>query len=227
MRLVLAGGGRVVYFLAKRFISKGYAVAIINRNADDCEGLARALEEAVVVHGNATNPKILEDAGAPLADVFVALTPNDADNLLMCQLADLRFGVRRTLALVNDPDNEAVFRNLGIDAAFSTTNIIGSLVEQKVGQEDIINLIPLEDGKVNVTEVVLTGNSKAAGRTVQEIAMPLNSVIACIFRGEQVIIPRGNITLEAGDKVIVLSLPDDLGDAIRALKGSIDTERSL
>lgn len=225
MRLVLAGGGRVVYFLAKRFLSKGESVAIINKSASDCETLARALEKAVVVHGNASNPKILEDAGTPMADIFLALTPNDADNLLMCQLANLRFGVPRTLALVNDPDNEDVFRKLGVDSAFSTTNIIGSLVEQKVTSDDIINLIPLEDGRVNVTEVYLDQYSLAIGKTVQQINMPMNSVLACIIRDESVVIPRGNTELKCGDKVILISLPVDLGQAIRALKGNIDTER--
>lgn len=225
MRLVLAGGGRVVYFLAKRFLSKGDSVSIINKSASDCETLARTLGKAIVVHGNASNPKILEDAGTPMADVFLALTPNDADNLLMCQLANLRFGVPRTLALVNDPDNEDVFRKLGIDSAFSTTNIIGSLVEQKVTSEEIINLIPIEEGKVNVTEVILNKNAQAIGKTVRQIAMPINSVLACVIRDDLVVIPRGNTELKSGDKIILVSLPADLGQAIKALSGNIDTER--
>jgi trk system potassium uptake protein TrkA len=149
----------------------------------------------------------------------LSVTPNDQDNLVICQLADIRFHVPRTLALVNDPDNEEVFRQLGITAAFSTTRILSNLIEQRASFEDIINLIPVGEGKVNVTEVVLGESSPVVGRPLIDIALPENSLIATIMRNGQPIVPRGATVLQVGDRLIVMTLPENHGQVLRLLTG--------
>ena len=218
MNILIVGGGKAVYFLCRTFLSKGYRVTIVNRDREECTRLARRLK-AVVVHGDGSDPEILEEAGAGSADAVLAVTPNDQDNLVICQLADKRYEVHRTLALVNDPENEQVFRELGI-AAVSTTRILTSLVEQRAGFDEIINLIPIDEGKVNLTEVVLTETSTVINRPLRDVALPANSLVAYILREEQPIVPRGPTVLRVNDRLIVISLPENYGQVLRILTGN-------
>lgn len=218
MNVLVVGGGKVIYFLCRTFISKGYKVTVINRDKDECIRLARRLK-ITVVYGDGSDPQILEEAGADTTDAVLAVTPNDQDNLVICQLADLRFRVPRTLALVNDPDNEEVFRQLGITAVFSTTRILSSLIEQRSGFEEIVNLIPVGEGKVNVTEVMLKETSPVVGRSLRDITLPENSIVACVLSNDKLIIPRGTTVLQNRDRIIVISLPENHGQVLKALTG--------
>jgi trk system potassium uptake protein TrkA len=210
MNILIVGGGKIVYFLVRTFLAKGYYVTIINRDHEEGIQLARRLK-ATIVYGDGSDPQILEEAGAHTVDVLLAVTPKDQDNLVICQLADKRFHVPKTLALVNDPDNEEVFVRLGITAAFSTTRILASLIEQRVGFDNITNLIPVGEGKINVTEIVLQQTSPVVGKTLQNIGMPANSLVASILRNNQPIIPRGATVLQTGDHLIVVTLPENHG----------------
>jgi trk system potassium uptake protein len=221
MNTLIVGGSKLVYFLSRTFASKGYEVTIVNRDKAECVWLARHLK-ATVVYGDGSDPRILEEAQAGGVDALLAVTPNDEDNLVICQLARLRFDVTRTLALVNDPDNEEVFRQLGVTTAFSTTRLLSSLIEQKAAFEDITGLTPLAGGKVNITEIVLDQDSPVVGRTLREIGLPPDSLIAGIVRQDRPIIPRGITTLEAQDHLIVVTLPESHGRVLKMLTG--DTE---
>lgn len=221
MKVILADeGGKLAYFLAKRFASKGYDVSIIDPDYEHCVELSRALDNTTVICGDGSDPRILEDAGAAVTDVFVALNSHDAQNLLMCQIAGQRFGVPKTLALVNDPGNEIVFKKLGVGGIFSPIDLIGSLVEQKITFDDITNLIPIEEGKVTISEIHLKQGVPAVKYAIRDIpALPQDAVIACIFRGDKVVIPRGKVKMEENDRVLLITLPESLGAAIKALTG--------
>ncbi|MCF7956657.1 MAG: NAD-binding protein [Phycisphaerae bacterium] len=219
MDIIIVGGGKIVYFLAKAFFSKGYNVTIINRKKEECGWLARRLK-ATVVFGNATDPHILKDAKTYSMDAVLAVTPNDEDNLVICQLAKLNYGVKRTLALVNDPDNEKVFQELGVTTAFSTTHIISSLIEQRIGLEDIVGLFSVADGKVNVTEVVLKDSSPVVDASLIELELPADSLIACILRNGSTIIPRGSTKLHAQDRLVLITMPENHGQVLKFLTGS-------
>lgn len=218
MKVLVVGGGKLGYFLSRTFLSKGYDVTVIDRDQDECTWLARHLK-ATVVHGDGSDPRILEEAGAHSADALLAVTPNDEDNLVVCQLADIRFGVPRTLALVTDPDNEEVFRQLGITGVVSTTRLLSTLIEQKAGFEEITNLIPVSEGKVNITEVVLKETSPVAGQPLREIALPGDSLIAAVLRDGQPIVPRGATVLRVGDRLVVITLPENHGQVLEMLTG--------
>lgn len=218
MHIIIVGSSKEVYYLSRLFISKGYSVTIINRKKEECVWFSRHLE-ALVIFGDGSDPQILEEAGASNTDAILAITPNDQDNLAICQLGMLRFNVPRTLALVNDPDNEIVFKKLGI-TAISTTRILSSLIEQSTDFEEITNLIPVGEGKINVTEITLSKTSSIIGRSLQEIDLPESSLIASILRGNRVIIPRGGTVLEKGDRLVVITLPDNHGLVLRKLSDS-------
>ena len=214
MKVMIVGGGRTLYFLCRTFTAKGYEVIIVNRNREECVELARRLA-ATVVCGDGSDPGILKEAGAMAADAVLAITPTDPDNLVICQLASLQFGVPRVVALANDPDNVEVFEKLGV-SAFSTTRIVGSLIEQRASLDQIINLLPVGEGRVNVTEIVLDAHSPVAGKLLKEIDLPENALIAVVIRDNQPIIPRGASNLLAGDRVVLITLPENHGKVLRA-----------
>jgi trk system potassium uptake protein TrkA len=219
MRVILMGGDKTVYFLAREFVSKGYELAVINRAADESAALARQFHNTLVIHGDGSDPHIQEEAGVRQADIFLALTPHDEDNLIACQIAQQMFGVPRTLAMVNDPDNEAVFRQLGVSAVFSTSRIVALLIEEQAGFDEITNLFPMADGRVAVAEVTLTANAPANGQSLAELRLPQASLIGGILRQDEFIVPHGDSRLQAGDRLILISGPDDYGDAVRILVG--------
>jgi len=219
MNTLIIGGGKIVYFLARAFFSKGYNVTIINRKREECSWLARRLK-ATVVFGNATDPQILKEAQTSSMDAVLAVTPNDEDNLVICQLVKLNFGIQRTLALVNDPDNEKVFQQLGITTAFSTTHIISSIIEQRTALEEIVGLFSVAEGKVNITEVILPNESPVLNKSLMEIELPENSLIACILRDNTPIIPRGTTKLYVLDRLILITIPENHGQVLKFLTGS-------
>lgn len=218
MKIILVGGGKVLYFLARTFISKGYEVVIINRERCDCEDLTRRLE-TLVICGDGSDPKYLNEAQADEADVVVALTPHDPENLMICKLAEVRYKVPRTFALVNDPGLEEVFHKLGVTRAFSTTNIVSSLIEQKIDVDAITNLIPIESGKITVTKIQLEETSPAVNKMVADIKFPNDTILGCVIRDDEVIIPNGQTTLLSGDRIVAIALPRSQGKLYEALLG--------
>jgi trk system potassium uptake protein TrkA len=217
MKVLIVGGGKTLYFLCRSFTAKGYEVVIVNRDREECVQLARQLS-AMVVCGDGSDAGILKEAGAMGADVVIAITPNDQDNLIICQLASIQFGVPRAIALANDPDNAEIFEKLGV-SAFSTTHIVGSLIEQRASLEQITNLLPVGEGRVNVTEIVLDADSPVAGKLLKDIDLPENALVAVVIRDNQPIVPRGANDLLAGDRVVLITLPENHGPVLKTFTG--------
>lgn len=221
MKIMIIGEGRFTYFLARAFISKGYWVTLISRDESECRWLARRLK-AVVVHGDGSDPRTLASAEIARMDAVLALTPKDEDNLVICQIARFLYGVRRTLTLVDDPENETVFRKLGIENVFSMTAILSGLVERRVESADIINLLPIGEGQANLTEIVLTAAAPVLMKPLKDVALPQNCLVACIFRDGQAIIPRGDTVLFEGDRLVIINMPDAYAAMIRTMTGETD-----
>jgi trk system potassium uptake protein len=218
MRILIVGGGKLVYFLTRTFTSKGHEVIVINKDRQECSHLARRIK-ATVVYGDGSDPQILAEAGAAGVDAVLAVTHKDQDNLVICQLASFRFDVPRTLALVNDPDHEEVFKKLKLTSVLSTTRILSSLIEQRTDFDDIINLVPIGEGRVNITEIILKETSPIVGQTLSEIDLPENSLIATIMREEEIIVPRGQTILQTGDRLVLITLPDNYAQVLKRITG--------
>jgi len=217
MKVLVVGGGKLAYFLVRAFIGKGAHVTIVNRDIDECKILAKKLK-ATIVHGDGSDPQILEEAGTSDIDTVFAITPNDEDNLVICQLADIQFRVKRRLALVNDPDNEEIFQTLGVQA-ISTTRILSYLIEEKAGFDSIASIIPVGEGKIIVSQIVLSDTSPVVGKALCDLHLPDNSLIASIMRENTPIVPRGATVLNASDQIIVMTLPENHGLVIKILTG--------
>lgn len=205
MYIVINGGGKVGTFLARTLKGRGHDVAVIERHEQTCREIASELPEILVVHGDGCDVPTQAEAGTGHADVFTSVTGDDDDNLVACQLAKVSFGVPRTIARVNDPQNEHIFHEMGIDAISSTT-IISHLVEEEATIGDVITLYTLKKGKLALVEVELPAERcKVCHKRISELSLPRDCIIVTVLRGEKVILPRGDTTLEAGDSVIALT----------------------
>lgn len=221
MRIIVIGGGETietVYFLARLFSRRGDQVTVVNPDPAEAQMLSRQVK-ATVILGDGSDPALLEEAGARRADVLLSLTPQDPDNLVTCQIAQKLYGVPRTLALVNDPDNEEVFRQLGIAEVFSATRVIGSLIEGQTLFDEIIHLFPAAEGRLYVTEVVLDGEAPVIAKTLQDLDLPEESLVVAIIRDQKVIVPGGEYRLQAADRLIVIALPENQQEILRTLTG--------
>ncbi len=218
MNVLVVGGGKLVYYLSRSLTGRGRRVTIVNRDRAECTRLARKLD-ATVVLGDGSDPTVLEEAGAYEADAVLAVTPNDEDNLVICQVASVRFEVPRTLALVNDPDHQETFKALGISAV-SPTQMLSRMLEQQMAFEDIDQLISFGEGNVNVTELTLDDESPVVGLPLSEIGLPQDALVAAVLRRGRPIIPRGGTVLHERDRIIVVTLPDTHEDVLRRLVGA-------
>jgi trk system potassium uptake protein len=216
VRLVIAGVGRLTYFLARALEARGHEVVIVGTDRAICERLARRLKATVVV-GDPTTPEPLEEAGAGSADQLLAVTWSDHENLVTCQLARLRFQVPRILAIVNDPDSEEVFRALGVEVAFSPIRVLASLIEQRADLDAVISLAPAAGGKVLLADVRLDPGAAAVGKSLRELRLPQGALVGCVVRGEEAFVPHGETDLRAGDRVLVLGTKDVHERAVRVL----------
>ncbi|MGB3672032.1 MAG: TrkA family potassium uptake protein [Phormidesmis sp.] len=217
MRIILIGSDKLTYFLGRRFASKGDYLTIITPEKETAVSLSRRLK-ATLIEGNGSDPAVLQEAGAYQADVLLALTPRDQDNLIACQIAQDRYGVPQTVAIVNDPDNRAIFEELGVSVAFSATEILGSMIEQQTTSEDIRNLVPVAGSGVTITEVVLDESSPAVGQAIKNL--PLHgAVVACVVRRGRVLIAKRNSYLHAGDRLLLISEDDKYGTVQQVLTG--------
>jgi trk system potassium uptake protein len=219
MRVIIIGGGKVTYFLARQFAEKGYYLTLINQDTEEARTLSRQLKATVIV-GNGCSLEVQAEAQARQADIVIALLARDEDNLVACQLASQVYGVPRTIALINDPENEAIFRQLGVSATISAAQIIAQVVEEEAGFEDIINLMPLAQGRINVTEILLTRQSPVIDKTLRQVALPENSLVAAIIRGEAIIIPHGASQLALYDRLLIITEPDNHAQVLHQLTGA-------
>src|SRR5207302_117112 len=166
-------------------------------------------EEVLVLLGDACEPYVLEEAKLGEADVIVAATGDDEDNLVISLLAKQEFAVPRVLARVNHPENEWMFtEQWGVDTAVSPPHILTSLVEEAVSVGDLVRLLKLERGKVSLVELTLEGDSQVVGHPMYELRLPLDSAIVAIVREEHVVIPQPETVLAAGDEVLAIATPE-------------------
>src|SRR3989338_2230983 len=216
MYIVIAGGGRIGFHLAQKLIQDKNTVTVIEKDKARCERMSQNLD-AMVINGDGCEPRFLEDAEVGRADVVAAVTAEDEDNLIICQLAKEVFGVRRTVARVNNPKNEKIFSELGVDVPVNSTAIIAKIIEEEASFEDFINLMTFKRGKLALVRVDLTNDSPVINKCVKDVVIPENSVLVSIVRGENIIVPKGETVVKKGDYIIALTTIENeqqLGDIL-------------
>jgi trk system potassium uptake protein TrkA len=204
MYAIIAGGGKVGFFLARELIEQGHEILIIENNPERAEFIANELGN-VVLRGNADEASTLAEAGAERADVVIAVTGDDEDNLVLCQVAKRRFGTRRTVARINDPRNESLFLMLGIDATVNATQVMLSVLEQEIPQANLVPLLRLRNTDVEVVEAIVDPRSRVTRAALREVDLPPESTIAVVIRNGSAFFPNGSTVLEPGDEVVALT----------------------
>src|SRR5256714_3519268 len=204
MYAIVAGGGKVGFFLARELIEQGHEVLLIENNSERAEFIANELGN-VVLRGNADEASTLAEAGAERADVIIAVTGDDPRNLVLLQVAKRRFGTRRTIARINDPRNEGIFRLLGIDATVNATQVMLSVLEQEIPRANLIPLLRLRNTDVEVVEAIVDNRSKVLGAALRDLDLPPESTIAVVIRNGSAFFPNGATRLQPGDAVVALN----------------------
>jgi trk system potassium uptake protein len=216
MRVVVTGAGAVGRHLAADLAGRGHDVLLIEQNRDVLEQAVADAPGVNTLLGDACEPWVLEDAELSRADVVVAATGDDEDNLVTSLLAKTEFAVPRVLARVNHPKNEWLFsEQWGVDQAVSPPHILTALVEEAVTSGDLVRLLRLEGGRASIVEMKLTDGSPGAGKAIYELRMPTDSAVMAILREGHVVIPQPETVLAEGDEVVALAGPDS-EQALRA-----------
>jgi trk system potassium uptake protein TrkA len=214
MYIVVVGGGKVGYYLSKALLSEGHEVLILEKDPSKCGVICEELG-SVVVHGDGCEARTLADAGTERADLLVAVTDEDEDNLVACQVAKHKFHVHRTLARINNPKNEALFKRLGIDVTVSSTNLILDHIEEGLPINPLIHLLTLGEGNLEIVEINVPDDSKVVGKTVKEIDLPPNSMLILRIGKSIIQVPADDMVVEAGDQIIAMTQPTS-EEALRA-----------
>ncbi len=206
MYVIIAGGGKVGWNLARELTVKGNEVTLIEKERTRYLTIEQELEHAVQ-YGDATELWVLERAGIQRADLTIAVTGDDEDNLLICQVAKEKYLCERIIARVNNPRNRSWFELLGIAPAVSATDLILRLIEHEVPSYGLVHLLDLRDEQLEIIEVEVGEGSPAAGRSVQDVALPEGSLIISLLREGKGFVPKGDTLIEAGDEVLLVLDP--------------------
>lgn len=218
MKILIVGTGKQAYYLSREILAKGHSVVVVSEEVNDAHWLARRLK-ATVVCGSGSDPALLEDAGVHDVDAVVAASARDPDNLVTCQIAQRRFQVPMTVALVQDPDNREVFPALGVANVVSITPLVSRAVEQRTVADEVRDLAVMAEGQVNVTELVLPDESPVLGVQLSDMDLPRDALIASVVRDSKAMIPRGDTQLCRGDQIVLVTLPSSHGQAVKYLTG--------
>jgi len=207
MYVLIAGGGKVGSNLARTLIRAGHEVTLVEQRGYRFEQLEGELEHQVH-KGDATELYVLERAGIKRPpDIVVAVTGDDEDNVVICQLARDRYGVETTIARVNDPRNQAYFDMLGIAPTVSATAAIMGLIEHEVPQHGLIHLLELKKENLEIVEISIDKKAACAGKTIRQVALPAGSRVISVVRDGKAEAPDDSMQLEPGDSVLAILEP--------------------
>ncbi len=218
MYMVVVGGGNVGLELSKRLVEADHEVLILEKDGRNMSRLTQILGEENVLLGDGCEVLVQKQAGFERADVVVAVTGEDEDNLVVCQMAKVLWNVDRVVARVNDPDHVEIFEQLGIGETVSATGIIYSLIEQQISPDVVLPVGALGRGNLEVVEVELSSRSPVVGKKVRDLALPPETNIIWILRNDQGLGVTGDTELLVGDMVVALVNRDHAGELRTALQ---------
>ena len=217
-RVLLIGGFNRTKSLAGSLIKKGYHVTAINNDIDDCRSLAE-VDKLTVFNGDGSKPFILEDANAYNADVAIALTEQDDDNLVICELCKKKYNVKKTVAIISDPQKTEFFYRMGIDSVVCAITAIAGIIEQQAFLDEMATLVPVGNGRIKIAQVPISQTAPAVGKKLWELSLPKDVIIGCMLRGDKSMVPRGDTRIHSGDVLVLISTDEHETAAVRELTG--------
>jgi trk system potassium uptake protein TrkA len=220
MYIIVIGGGRLGYNLLKALLNEGHEVLVLEKDTRICKTMTDELG-SVCFRGDGCEAATLAEVGTGRADMLVAVTGDDEDNLVACQVAKHKHNVPRTIARIRNPQNADLFKKLGVDVTVSTTDIILEAIERWVPTHPVTQLMTIEEKGLVIVDVKITSESTTVGKVVKDLVLPKGSKLALIIPGQgSAHVPTGNTVLLAGDQIIAITPPESK-EALRAALGGI------
>lgn len=206
MLVIIAGGGRTGTYLAKMLLQQDHNIKVIESRPSVLISLHKELPTEAIIEGNPLNSLILDHSNLDKADVFVAVTSNDEDNLVLCHIAKEKYKVNRTIARVNNPRNAWLFNDtFGVDVPVNQAEITSSLIEEEMSLGDMMTLLKLRKGNYALVEEKIPPGALAIGKALKDLNLPEQCVLAAIFRHGEVVMPHGYTKFEVGDEVLAIT----------------------
>ncbi|MCL2769550.1 MAG: TrkA family potassium uptake protein [Solirubrobacterales bacterium] len=214
MYAIIVGAGKVGRNLGRELIAKGHEVTLIEVSRE-CYLASEEEFEHAIQYGDGTELWVLERAGIQRADLVIAVTGDDEDNMLVCQVAKEKYLCDRIIARVNNPRNYDHFRLLDILPAVSATDLILRLIEHEVPRYGLVHLLALEEERLEIIELEVSDDAPVAGMPITEISLPDGSLVISILRDNSGFVPKPDTVIQAGDEVLLV-LDPGLEEAITA-----------
>lgn len=206
MKVIIVGGGQVGSYLASLLMPNGHDIMIIEHREKLYNKLLEEFPAAVLIHGNGSDPVILEQAGIKNADVVAAVSGADEINLVVSTLAKMEFDVARVVARVNNPKNAWLFNSgMGVDIGVNQADIMAHFVVEEMDLKDMFTMMKLSRGEYSIVQMKVNHTAKAVNRLLKDLAIPKKTVLIAITRDEKVIIPKGDCEILAGDEILALT----------------------
>jgi trk system potassium uptake protein len=219
MFVLVVGGGKVGVSVTRTLLGLNHEVAVVEQERHRYERLEEEFQHRAI-YGDGTELFILEYAGIGRPpDIVVAVTGDDEDNIIICQLAREKYGVEKVIARVNDPRNEPHFDLLGISPTVSATNMVLALIEHEVPQHELVHLLELRKENLEIVEVEIKAGSSAAGKRVEDLRLPESTRLISVMREGRAEIAVGATELQAGDQVLAILEPGREAELKRMLLG--------
>jgi trk system potassium uptake protein TrkA len=204
MYVIVVGGGKVGYYLTKELLTAGHELVLLEKDGTRARQIADEVG-SIVLNRDGCEGKHLEEAGAKRASIVAAVTGDDEDNLVVCQMAKHHFDVPRTIARVNNPRNEELFRHLGVDEIISPTRMALAAIEQDIPVHELLHLAQLEGGELELLEAQISEDSPAIGRKPADIDLPDGCSLFVLIRDDSAQAVRPETIFRAGDKVLAIT----------------------
>jgi len=220
MYIIIVGGGEIGYYLSKDLLTEGHEILVVERDADRSEFIIGDLG-SVCVRGDGCEVATLTEVGTGRADMLIAVTGDDEDNLVACQIAKHKFNVPQTIARIKNPKNEAIFKKLGIDVTVSSVKIILEYIEEEVPTHPLTHLLTIRDKGLEIVEVKIPPDSTTVGKPVKELTLPQESVLSLVISKQQKPhVPTADTILQAGDQIIAVTTPESEEALRTVLRGT-------
>lgn len=220
MRAVVVGGGKVGYYLIRTLIEKKCDVILIEKDIEICNKFSTDFNIDVIC-GDGSDIQELSKAIEWNSDIVAAVTGKDEENLIICEMAKENFKIKKTIARINNPKNRLIFKTLGVDATVCSTEVISRLIENELSNKCCRVIQTFERGSMVLLEFIIDKYSNWCNSFIKDIKFPKDSIIVSIYRNDEVIFPRGNVTINENDHIYVMTTLSTQSELKKSIYGDI------